>query len=238
MKSVFKFVKKTVATLLVLIILGTVFLGIYYTSQGYKEYKKAIEETPIEVKIEEIRGRDNFTKKDELSQMYIDAVIAVEDHNFYKHGAISIASTFRAILTNIRKKELSTGGSTITQQVAKNLYFTQEKRLSRKVAELFMAVELEKMYDKDEIFEFYVNSIFFGSGYYNIYDASMGYYGVEPINLTDEQATILAGVPNAPSIYSPDNNTHLTIERQHQVLMSMVKYGYLTEEEAENIKVK
>ena len=238
MKSVFKFVKKTVATLLVLIILGTVFLGIYYTSQGYKEYKKAIEETPIEVKIEEIRGRDNFTKKDELSQMYIDAVIAVEDHNFYKHGAISIASTFRAILTNIRKKELSTGGSTITQQVAKNLYFTQEKRLSRKVAELFMAVELEKMYDKDEIFEFYVNSIFFGSGYYNIYDASMGYYGVEPINLTDEQATILAGVPNAPSIYSPDNNTHLTIERQYQVLMSMVKYGYLTEEEAENIKVK
>lgn len=238
MKSVFKFVKKTVATLLVLIILGTVFLGIYYTSQGYKEYKKAIEETPIEVKIEEIRGRDNFTKKDELPKMYIDAVIAVEDHNFYKHGAISIASTFRAILTNIRKKELSTGGSTITQQVAKNLYFTQEKRLSRKVAELFMAVELEKMYDKDEIFEFYVNSIFFGSGYYNIYDASMGYYGVEPINLTDEQATILAGVPNAPSIYSPDNNTHLTIERQHQVLMSMVKYGYLTEEEAENIKVK
>lgn len=238
MKSVFKFVKKTVATLLVLIILGTVFLGIYYTSQGYKEYKKAIEETPIEVKIEEIRGRDNFTKKDELPQMYIDAVIAVEDHNFYKHGAISIASTFRAILTNIRKKELSTGGSTITQQVAKNLYFTQEKRLSRKVAELFMAVELEKMYDKDEIFEFYVNSIFFGSGYYNIYDASMGYYGVEPINLTDEQATILAGVPNAPSIYSPDNNTHLTIERQYQVLMSMVKYGYLTEEEAENIKVK
>ena len=130
------------------------------------------------------------------------------------------------------------GGSTITQQVAKNLYFTQEKRITRKVAELFMAVELEKRYDKDEIFEFYVNNIFFGSGYYNIYDASMGYYGVKPINLTDEQATILAGVPNAPSIYSPDNNTHLTIERQHQVVDSMVKYGYLTAEEAENIKVK
>ena len=130
------------------------------------------------------------------------------------------------------------GGSTITQQVAKNMYFTQEKKLTRKVAELFMAVELEKRYSKDEIFELYVNNIFYGSGYYCVYDASMGYYGVTPDKLTDEQATILAGVPNAPSVYSPDNNTHLTAERQNQVLMSMVKYGYLTEEEADAIRTK
>ncbi|MBE6729171.1 MAG: glycosyl transferase [Ruminococcaceae bacterium] len=238
MKKFFKFLVKTLATVFViLIITATCFCG-YYGILGYKEYKNAIKETPIETKISEITSRDNFVKKDDLSQTYINAVIAVEDHNFYNHGAISFSSLTRAIVTNFRKKELVMGGSTITQQVAKNLYFTQEKTLTRKVAEMFMAIELEKHYDKDEIFEFYVNNIFFGSGYYCIYDASIGYYGVEPKSLTDEQATILAGVPNAPSVYSPDNNTYLTIERQHQVIDCMIKRGYLTKEQGEDLKIK
>lgn len=238
MKKLFKFALKIIATLLVaIIVVGGIICG-YYGIAGYKEYKKAIEQTPIEVKVAEIQNKENFTNIDQLSKTYFNAVIAVEDHNYYKHGAVSIVSTARAIFTNFRKKELTMGGSTITQQVAKNMYFTQEKKLTRKVAELFMAVELEKRYSKDEIFELYVNNIFYGSGYYCVYDASMGYYGVTPDKLTDEQATILAGVPNAPSVYSPDNNTHLTAERQNQVLMSMVKYGYLTEEEADAIRTK
>ncbi len=236
MKKLFKFIGKSIATVLVIAIILGICVGVHYGTAGYKEYKKAIEETPIEVKIAEIKEMENFTPKSELPEIYVNAVIAVEDYNYYNHGAISIASTMRAIFTNIRKKELTMGGSTITQQVAKNLYFTQEKTLTRKIAELFMAIELEKHYDKDEIFEFYVNNIYFGSGYYNIYDAAMGYYGVEPKDLTDEQATILAGVPNAPSVYSPDNNTHLTTERQWQVLDCMVKRGYLTQEEADKLR--
>jgi membrane peptidoglycan carboxypeptidase len=235
MKKLFKFIFKLIATVLVIAILFVVALGGYLGVVGYKEYKKAINECPVEVKINELTTMENYVKIDEIPEIYKDAVISVEDHNFYDHGAISIVSTVRAIFINLKNREYTEGGSTITQQVAKNLYFSQEKKLKRKAAEMFMAIELEKRYEKDEIFEFYINNIYYGSGYYNIYDASMGYYGVTPDKLSDYQATQLAGVPNAPSVYSPDNNTPLTAQRQQKVLDSMVKYGYLDRESADKI---
>ena len=230
-----KLIRKIIATVLALIILFVIGFCTYYAVIGYKEYKKVISEVPLKQKVEEMTSQENFVKKDQLPKIYIDAVIAAEDHNFYTHGALSIVSTFRAVITNLKDGEYSEGGSTITQQVAKNMYFSQKKTLKRKVAEMFVAFDIEKHYNKDEIFELYVNNIFFGSGYYNIYDAAMGYYGVEPIDLSDSQATILAGVPNAPSVYSPKNNTPLTYQRQKQVLDSMVEYGYLSADEAEMI---
>ncbi len=90
------------------------------------------------------------------------------------------------------------GGSTITQQLAKNLYFNQEKKLERKVAEVFMAFAIEDKYSKEEIMELYVNSIYFGNGYYSIYDAAMGYFQRTPGELTEDECTMLAGIPNAP----------------------------------------
>lgn len=235
MKKAFKLIGKIVILLIIssIIIVGSI--ATYYGIAGYKAYKSVLEECPLEEKINELKSSENYVTIEEMPQIYIDAVIAVEDHNYYEHGAVSIVSTVRAIITNLKDKDFTQGGSTITQQVAKNLYFTQEKKIERKVAEMFVAIELEKNYDKDEIFEFYVNCIYFGSGYYNLYDASMGYYGVEPADLTDYQATLIAGVPNAPSVYSPDNNTPKTSQRHRQVLDSMVKYGYLSEEEADKI---
>lgn len=235
MGKLFKFIGKLIATLLVIAIIVIICFAAYLGINGYREYKNALVEFTLEEKVEIIRGMDNFVPKSELPEIYVNAVIAVEDHNYYEHGAVSFVSTFRAIIRNIKDRDFTEGGSTITQQVAKNLFFTQEKKLVRKVAEMFMALELEKHYDKDEIFELYVNSIYYGSGYYNIYDASMGYYNVPPSQLSDYQATQLAGVPNAPSVYSPDNDSPLTEQRQKQVLDSMVKYGYLSEEEAEKI---
>ena len=235
MKRFLRFIGRLIATVIVISLIAVVCVGGYFGIIGYREYKKVLDECPLETKIEELRSRENYVTMEELPEMYIDAVIAVEDHNYYDHGAISFVSTFRAIITNIKDRDYTEGGSTITQQVAKNLYFTQEKKLTRKVAEMFMAIELEKRYSKDEIFEFYVNNIYFGSGYYNIYDASIGYYDVPPTELNDYQATVLAGVPNAPSIYSPDNNTPLTAQRQQQVIDSMVEYGYINEDKAEEI---
>ncbi len=235
MKKLFKIIFKLIATVIVIGVIVAFLFGGYLGVVGYKEYKNAINECPIEVKISELTSMENYVKKSEIPKIYVDAVIAVEDHNFYDHGAISVVSTARAIFINLKNREYTEGGSTITQQVAKNLYFTQEKKLKRKVAEMFMAIELEKRYEKDEIFEFYINNIYYGSGYYNIYDASMGYYNVTPDKLSDYQATQLAGVPNAPSIYSPDNNTPLTAQRQQKVLDSMVKYGYLDRETADKI---
>lgn len=235
MKKFLKFIGKLLATVIVIGIIAIILVGGYFGVTGYREYKRVLEECPLETKIETLRSSENYVTMSELPQMYVDAVIAVEDHNYYDHGAISFISTFRAILTNIKDRDYTEGGSTITQQVAKNLYFTQEKKLTRKVAEMFMAIELEKHYSKDEIFEFYVNNIYYGSGYYNIYDASMGYYGVEPLQMNDYQSTQLAGVPNAPSVYSPDNNSQLTAQRQQQVLDSMVEYGYIKEDKAQEI---
>ena len=127
------------------------------------------------------------------------------------------------------------GGSTITQQIAKNQYYTQEKKLERKFAEIFTAIELEKYCSKQEIFELYVNTIYFGSGYYGIYDAAEGYYGKQPSELSDYEAVMLAGLPNAPSAYSLNVNPDLAYSRMETVLSSMVKCGVIEQEQAEDI---
>lgn len=127
-------------------------------------------------------------------------------------------------------------GSSISQQVAKNLCFTQEKTLTRKVAELFVVFHLEKDFEKDEILEIYINNMYFGNGYYNIHDAAEGYYNKAPADLSIFEATLLAGVPNAPSAYAPTVNLVLAEQRQSQVLAAMVKYKYLSQEEANKVK--
>ena len=117
-------------------------------------------------------------------------------------------------------------------KLAKNLYFTQEKKMERKVAEVFMAFALERDYSKNEILELYVNTIYFGNGYYCIKDASEGYFGKEPEDLTDYESTLLAGVPNAPSKYSPTVNLELAEKRQEQVVERLVACGLFTKERA------
>jgi len=127
------------------------------------------------------------------------------------------------------------GGSTITQQLVKNLCFTQEKSIDRKMAEIMMALQVEKDYSKDELLELYVNSIYFGNQFYGIGEASRGYFGVEPAQMTDSQSTILAGIPNAPSAYAWNTHPELAKERQQKVLKSMVRQKYFTQQEADEI---
>ena len=103
------------------------------------------------------------------------------------------------------------------------------------MGELFAAYDLEENYSKDEILALYVNSAYFGDGYYGIYSASMGYYNKEPIDLTLDEASMLAGIPNAPSVYSPNVNPDLALKRHEHVLNKMVEYGYITEEQANSI---
>lgn len=197
------------------------------TLSGYELYREAVEAVPVNEKLEEIQGKENFTSYEELPQRYIDAVIAAEDRRFFRHHGFDILATSRAAWHNIEAMSLVEGGSTITQQLAKNMYFTQEKKFSRKVAEIFVSKELEKLCDKETLFELYVNSIYFGSGYYSVYDAAQGYYGKEPSELDDYECTMLAGVPNAPSVYSPDVNPTLAEERRQQVLECMAENGFI-----------
>ena len=159
-------------------------------------------------------------------------VLSVEDHRFYGHIGIDPIAITRAVINDIRAGAFVEGGSTITQQLAKNLYFTQEKKMERKAAEVFMAFALEKEYSKNEILELYVNTIYFGNGYYCIKDASEGYFGKAPEDMDDYESTLLAGVPNAPSKYAPTVNPALAAKRQEQVLERLVKCGLFTEKRA------
>ena len=127
------------------------------------------------------------------------------------------------------------GGSTITQQLAKNIYFTQDKKFERKIAEAFMAVNIENKCEKDEILELYLNTSYFGDGYYTVKEASLGYFGKEPNQMTDYEAIMLAGIPNAPSVYSPNKNPELAKQRQKKVINKMVEYKYLTQDKANKI---
>ena len=130
---------------------------------------------------------------------------------------------------------LAEGGSTITQQLAKNVYFTQRKEFTRKIAEIFMAFEFEKECSKQEIFELYVNTIYFGDGYYCVYDAAQGYFDKIPKDMNLYESTLLAGIPNAPSVYSPNVNPELSKQRQAQVLYKMLKYNFISQDQANKI---
>ncbi len=226
---------KTLKKAIFAIILVTISIGLLVIGNGYDMYKKAIEETPLEEKVAKIREKENYITLEELPQIYLDAVISVEDHRFYKHNGIDIIAIGRAIINDIKAMAFVEGGSTITQQIAKNEYFTQEKKITRKIAEIFVAFDIEKEYDKNEILELYINTIYFGNGYYNIKDASLGYFGKQPSRMTDGECIMLAGIPNAPTVYNPKTNMELAIKRMKQVIDKMIKYGYLTQEEADKI---
>ena len=203
--------------------------------QGYSMYQNAISETPLEEKVSQIRQKENFTPIAIMPKMYQNAVISVEDHRFEEHSGIDFIAIGRAIINNIKALDLVEGGSTITQQLAKNMYFTQEKKFTRKIAEVFTAFDLEKKYSKQEILELYLNTCYFGNGYYSVSEACLGYFGKKVQDMTDAECVLLAGIPNAPSVYSPYENLELAKQRQHQVLHSMVQNGYLTQEQADTI---
>lgn len=226
---------KILKRIIICIILIILFAVGIVTYKGYTIYKQALNEISVKDKVAEIQSQENYTKIEDLPEFYLNAVIAVEDHRFYDHGAIDIISIGRAVWTNIKSFELREGGSTITQQLAKNIYFTQEKTALRKIAEIFMAFEIEKNCDKDEILELYVNTSYFGDGYYCVKEAANGYFDKEPIDMTEYESSMLAGIPNAPSVYAPTKNPDLAKQRQNQVLDRMIKYEYITEEEKQNI---
>ena len=227
--------KKIFRKLLLIIILLIIVVCSILFIIGFSTYSKALKEKPLMERVTNITTSDNFVKYNNLSRYYVNAVIATEDHRYYDHGPVDFIGLFRAIYTNISNCELQEGGSTITQQVAKNVILSQEASISRKLAELFGAYELEKNYTKNEILEIYVNTAYFGDGYYGIYQASHGYYNKEPADLTLSEASMLAGIPNAPSVYAPTVNPDLAKKRQKHVLKAMVEYGYISKQEADSI---
>ena len=180
----------------------------------------------------------DYVRLQDIPESLQQAVIAVEDRKFYNHWGFDMEGIFRASLVNLQYGEVKEGASTITQQLVKNLFLSQEQTMGRKAEEFILAMDMELNYSKEEILELYLNSIYFGSGYYGIGQAAEGYFGKEPAMLALPEAAMLAGIPNAPSLYSPYVDFMLAKKRQFVVLDAMVAAGFLRENVAEDAKIK
>jgi len=231
MKKCFRILR----SLLLLAVVLCACSGFALAGKGYEAYREAVDGVSLEEKVASIREKDSFTEYEELPRIYVQAVMAVEDKRFERHIGVDLLAICRAVRNDIRAGRFVEGGSTITQQLAKNMYFSQDKDLVRKVAEVFVALDLERNYSKEEIFELYVNGIYFGDGYYDVASASAGYFGKEPEDMSDYECTLLAGIPNAPSVYAPTKNPELAAKRQLKVVERMEVCGYFSTEEADTV---
>lgn len=220
MRVVLRALRRVALVLLV----GAVLACLAVAWRGYGLYRDAVSERPVEEAVEAVRARPGYVGLDELPQTYLDAVVAVEDHRFWDHPGVDVIAIGRAAAHDVMTLSLEQGGSTITQQLAKNLFLTQDKELSRKAAEVFLALELEGRYEKRDILELYVNTAYFGGGYYGIGDAARALLGKEPAEMTPDECALMAGIPNAPSALSADA---AAAERRRQVVVGqMERYGY------------
>ena len=165
---------------------------------------------------------------EDINYNLINAVISVEDKNFYNHHGFDYLRIAKAMYQNIKSGKITQGASTISQQYVKNIYLTFDSTWERKIEEAFLTLELEVHYSKDEILEGYLNTINYGQGNYGIANASRYYFNKEPIDLTLEESLILSGIPNSPAYYNPVANYDLSIERAKTVGYSMVQNGYIT----------
>lgn len=221
--------------IVLLLVICAVAAGGFLVYEGYQLYEEALLETPVEQVMAEIQMQPHYTTLDQIPEIYVQAVISTEDHRFYVHSGIDMIAIARALWHDIQAGKMVEGGSTITQQLAKNQYFTQEQTVERKIAEVFMALTMEQHFSKRTILELYVNSIYFGDGYEGIGSASWGYFGKAPSALDADECTLLAGIPNAPSVYALSQNPGLARERQQEVLRKLVSYDYLGQDAAQHI---
>ena len=197
----------------------------FYDSQGKVVYTTASAEHRIPVKFDQIPKQVRY------------AFISIEDNRFYEHGGIDYRGTLRALVSNILGHDVQ-GGSTITQQLAKNAFLSQERTLTRKIKEAFLAKQLENKYTKNEILTMYLNQIYFGEGSYGVESASLTYFGKHVQDLDLAQAACLAAIPKSPNYFDPMENPKANKERRDLVLDQMVKYGHITQAEANKAKAE
>lgn len=188
--------------IIILLVIITGFCG-YYGYLGYQIYQDKIQEQSLSERVNQLKSKEDYVTLDQISPIYKEAVLESEDRRFYQHGPVDYYGLARAMLTNLTTFSFKEGGSTITQQLSKNLCLSFEKDLSRKFAEVFIARDLEKMYNKDEMLEMYLNITYLGEGNYGIQAASQYYYHIDAIDLNKQQSDILVKTLKRPSVYNP-----------------------------------
>ncbi len=221
--------------LILVVLIGGV--GLFF-GKGYFSYKELTQETAVETLVQQVESNEHFVNYEQLPENLLHATVAIEDRRFYSHGGIDYIGLVRALASQFDSNLLRSGGSTITQQLAKNLYSKFESGLDWKATEFYVAKYLEKHYTKDEILTLYVNVINYGNNFTGIYEASMGYFQIEPDQLSIEQCTLLAGIPQSPSNYELFNHYDQAKKKQYSVLQAMSECGYILSDEVDEIYKK
>lgn len=188
--------------IIILLVIITGFCG-YYGYLGYQIYQDKIQEQSLSERVNQLKSKEDYVTLDQISPIYKEAVLESEDRRFYQHGPVDYYGLARAMFINITTFSFKEGGSTITQQLAKNLCLSFKKDLSRKFTEVFIAKDLEDHYSKDEILEMYLNITYLGEGNYGIQAASQYYYHIDAIDLNKQQCDILVKTLKRPSVYNP-----------------------------------
>ncbi len=227
-----KIIRRIILSILTIVILVVGCLSIY----GYRQYKTISEQADITYLVSLVQQDENYVSYDDISENLVNATVAIEDRRFFLHNGVDYIGLIRAIMSQFNSNLLKSGGSTITQQTAKNLYqqFNSDF-FDWKTAEFFFARQLEKNYSKEEIFAIYVNIINYGDNNTGIYEASENTFGVLPSELTVAQASLLAGIPQSPSNYQLSNHYSEAKERQLLVLNAMAEQGYIDEDDIDSI---
>lgn len=254
---IFRIVRRLV--LIICILLGAIYVyDTYQSYQGTNRVSKAhttVEQTieenedtlsrwerihriftfreKVEAALHQRVPRDKWVKSESIPDNAKRALVAIEDKRYYKHGAIDVLGVTRAFYVNSVAGETVEGGSTITQQLVKNLFLSSKRTMSRKAEEAILAVEMEHYYSKDEILAMYLNTVYYGHHYYGIKEAAEGYFGTSPSRLTLGQCAMLAALPNAPSYLDPYENYKGAKARQKLVLAQMVDQGMISQAEAD-----
>lgn len=191
--------------------------------------------------LSEIKGEKDsyYIEYDEIPQQAVDAMVAIEDKSFYKHKGVDPKAVLRAGWSFLKNRgKITEGGSTITQQLARNIFLSHEVSWERKIKEMFIAWELEKKYSKEQIMEFYLNNIYFANGYYGIEAASQGYFSQTVKELSLAQITFLCAIPNNPTMYDPTEHKKDTIDRRNRILEQMKIDGFITNAQCEKAQDK
>lgn len=173
---------------------------------------------------------EHFVTYKELNPLLVQAFISTEDNRFFSHHGFDSVGIIRAVFNGFKKGKPVEGGSTITQQLVKNAYLSQEKTVKRKLYELAISINVESHNSKEKIFETYLNYIYFGDASYGIKDASENYFGKDVNSLSLEEIALLAGLPQAPSLYDPRVNPDLAKKRRNTVLHNLYKNHYIDEQ--------
>lgn len=220
MKYLLRFI--TLCLIVVGIFLGQIFF------KGFIRYKAIHQDDYISETVEKIKSQDNYVSLSEIPLFLKQSTVAVEDKRFYHHIGFDVKSTLRAFMMNTVSGEIVSGGSTISQQLAKNLFLTFEKTYERKVTELMLALTLEEMYSKDEILELYLNVINYGDGQNGIYMAAKHYFDKDVMDLSESECILLAGLPQSPTYYNLNHNIDNAYKRADQVIYALISDDVLS----------